>query len=449
MRLSLLEILEATGGGEVGGTQVGETFSTFHTDSREVKPGGVFFALRGQEMDGTEFVGDAIARGAAAVVVERKTEIPTGIVEVLVPDTWKALYALASHALRRVQPLVVAVTGSNGKTSTKEMIAAILAQHFNVLKTEGNLNTETGVPLTILSLEPHHSALVLEMGMQLPGDIGRLAALARPVIGVITNVGVVHIEFFKSREELARAKGELVAALPEEGLAVLNADNEFYPLLAQMTTARVAGFGSDHGEYRVEGFQPLEGGGSRFTVRGVDVQLTMGGRHQALNAAAALAAGDFAGVSVEAGAGALAGVTVEHRLQEVATPAGYWIIDDAYNASPESMLAAFDALAEGTARVPREGRLLAVLGEMRELGSLSDEAHRRVGQRAAEVFDAVCVVDGDRAKPMAQAAGGELVPDRGGAADWVRRNAASGDRVLIKASHGVHLDELVRELTAA
>ena len=449
MRLSLLEILEATGGGEVGGTQVGETFSTFHTDSREVKPGGVFFALRGHEMDGNEFVGDAIARGAAAVVAERKTEIPTGIVEVLVPDTWEALYALATHALRRVQPLVVAITGSNGKTSTKEMVAAILAQHFNVLKTEGNLNTETGVPLTILGLEPHHSALVLEMGMQRPGDIGRLARLARPVIGVVTNVGVVHIEFFRSREELARAKGELVAALPEEGLAVLNADNEFYPLLAQMTSARVASFGGDHGDYRVEGFHALEGGGSGFTVRGVDVRLTLAGRHQALNAAAALAAGDFAGVPLVVGAGALAGVTVEHRLQEVATAGGYSIIDDAYNASPESMLAAFDAVAEAGALAPRKGRLLAVLGEMRELGTLSEEAHRRVGQRAAEVFDAVCVVDGDRARPLAEAAGAELVPDRAGAADWVRRHATSGDRVLIKASHGVRLDELVKELTAS
>src|SRR5215510_13079870 len=159
MRLSLLEILEATGGGEVGGTQVGETFSTFHTDSREVQQGGLFFALRGAEKDGHDFVSDAIANGATAVVVERKTEIPTGIVEVVVPDTWEALYLLASLALRRVQPLVVAVTGSNGKTSTKEMLAAVLGQRFNVLRTRGNLNTETGVPLTILALEPQHSAL--------------------------------------------------------------------------------------------------------------------------------------------------------------------------------------------------------------------------------------------------------------------------------------------------
>src|SRR5881397_1472809 len=401
MRLSLLEILEATGGGEVGGTQVGETFSTFHTDSREVKTGGVFFALRGQEMDGAEFVNDAIARGAAGVVVQRKTDIPSGIVEVLVPDTWSALYALASHALRRVQLLVVAVTGSNGKTSTKEMIAAILAQHFNVHKTEGNLNTETGVPLTILSLESHHSALVLEMGMQRPGDIGRLAGLAKPAIGVITNVGIVHIEFFNSREELARAKGELVAALPEEGLAVLNADNEFFPLLAQMTPARVASFGEHAGDYQVEGFAAQPEGGSRFTVQGVEVRLSLDGRHQALNAAAALAAGDFAGVPVEIGAAALADVNVAHRLQEIATPAGYTIVDDAYNASPESMFAAIQVVADK----PRSGRLLAVLGEMRELGPLAEAAHRRVGERAREVFDAVCVVEGANARPLADAAG--------------------------------------------
>ncbi|HET7421569.1 MAG TPA: UDP-N-acetylmuramoyl-tripeptide--D-alanyl-D-alanine ligase [Candidatus Dormibacteraeota bacterium] len=445
MRLSLLEILEVTGGGEVGGTQVGETFSTFHTDSREVKPGGVFFALRGAEMDGHRFVGDAIARGAAAVVVQHRQEIPAGIVEVVVPDTWAALYALAAHALRRVQPLVVGVTGSNGKTSTKEMLAAVLSQHFNVLRTQGNLNTETGVPLTMLSLEPHHSALVLEMGLQHAGDIAKLAALAKPVIGIVTNVGVVHIEFFASHEELARAKGELVAALPEAGLAVLNADNEFYPLLVQMTSARVASFGQERGDYRVEGFEPASGGGARFTVRGMEVRLALDGRHQALNAAAALAAGEFAGVPLEAGAEALAGVRVDHRLQELPAAAGYVVIDDAYNASPESMLAAFETLATG----PRPGRLLAVLGEMRELGSISDEAHRRVGARAAEVFDAVAVVDGERARPMAEAAGAQVVPDREAAAQWVRENAKPGDRVLVKASHGVRLDELVKELTSS
>ena len=444
MRLSLLEILEATGGGEVGGTQVGETFTTFHTDSRQVTQGGLFFALRGAEKDGHEFIADAVSRGAAAVVVERKAPIAPGVVEVVVSDTWNALFALAAHALRRVQPLVVAVTGSNGKTSTKEMVAAILGRHFNVLRTKGNLNTETGVPLTILSLEPHHSALVLELGMQRAGDINRLAALARPVIGIVTNIGVVHMEFFSSLPELARAKGELVAALPEAGLAILNADGEFFPLLAQMTSARVASFGHEHGDYRVEGYEAMSGGGSRFSIRDVEVRLALDGRHQAVNAAAALAAGEFAGVPLAAGAESLAEVRVEHRLQEVAAAGGYSIIDDAYNASPESMLAAFETVASG----PRPARLLAVLGEMRELGSLSKEQHRRIGERAGQIFSKVAVVQGEHARAMAESAGAEIVPDRAAAAAWVRSNAQPGDRVLIKASHGVRLDELVQELAA-
>lgn len=443
MRLTLLEILEATGGGEVGGTQVGNTYTTYHTDSREVKPGGVFFALRGAEMDGHRFISDAISRGATCVVVQRRMDIPTGIAEVMVPDTWTALFALASYVLERVKPLVVAVTGSNGKTSTKEMVAAILDRHFKVHRTQGNLNTETGMPLTLLTLEPDHTALVLEMGMQQPGDIGRLAALAKPSVGIITNVGVVHIEFFKSREQLAMAKGELVAALPEDGLAVLNADNEFFPLLARMTSARIATFGDDNGDYRVWGYRVLPDGGSEFSVKGVAVRLAMEGRHQAVNAAAALAACEFAGVPLSDGAAALAGVAVEHRLQELTTPAGYSVIDDAYNASPESMLAAFEAL-QGS---PRRGRLLGVLGEMRELGGLAEESHRKVGERAAETFYAVCVIESDLGRILAESAGAELVPDRGAAVDWVRRNAHPGDRVLVKASHGVHLDEVVQELT--
>src|ERR1700686_1648938 len=227
MRLSLLEILEATGGGEVGGTQVGNVFSTFHTDSRQVVQGGVFFALRGAEMDGHRFVDDAIRRGAAAVGVERRREIPPGIAEILGRDSWAALYSLPSNTLQRVKPLVVAVTGSNGKTSTKELTAAILATRFDVLRTTGNLNTETGVPMTILALEAQHTALVLEMGMQHAGDIARLVSLARPSIGVITNIGVVHMEFFSPREDLPRAKGELVAGLSEEGAPVLTAANQF------------------------------------------------------------------------------------------------------------------------------------------------------------------------------------------------------------------------------
>ncbi len=443
MRLTLLELLEATNGGQIGGTQVGNAFSTFHTDSRDVVTGGVFFALRGAETDGHLFVEDAIARGAGAVVVERRGRPTHGVVQVVVQDCWDALYAVARFALERVRPQVAAVTGSNGKTSTKEMLAAALGHRYRVLRNMGNLNTETGVPLTILKLEPEHTALVLEMGMQRAGDIRRLVSLARPSIGIITNIGSVHMEFFGAREELARAKGELVAGLPESGRGILNADDHFFDLLASMSAARVTSFGVASGDYRAERYHLLPGGGCSFTVGGVEVRLGLEGRHQALNAAAALAAAEFAGVPLADGAKALAGVAVGHRLQEIALAAGYSVVDDSYNASPESMLAAFATMEER----PRQGRLVALLGEMRELGALADESHRRVGLRAAEVFDVVGVVDSPNGRILATAAGAQIVPGKEAAADWVRANALAGDRVLIKGSHGLQLDEVVDELS--
>jgi UDP-N-acetylmuramoyl-tripeptide--D-alanyl-D-alanine ligase len=443
MRLTLLEILGATGGGQVGGTFVGNAFSTFHTDSREVVPGGVFFALKGAELDGHDFVPDAIERGAGVLIVERRMESAPGVGQVLVSDTWAALNALAAYARDRVRPLVVAITGSNGKTSTKEMVAAVLARGHKVLRTSGNLNTETGVPLTMLRLEADHTALVLEMGLQKPGDIGRLVELAQPSIGIVTNIGIVHIEFFASQDALAASKGELVAGLPESGLAVLNADDKYFETLSGMTPAGIASFGFTNGDYRAENYHSLPDGGSTFSVQGVLVRLGVDGRHQALNALAALAAGDFAGIALEDGGEALSQVEVDHRLQEIPSPAGFVVVDDAYNASPESMLAAFAAMSER----PHTGRLLAVLGEMRELGALAEESHRTVGRRAAEVFDAVCVVGGGSAGILAESAGAELVPDRGAAVAWVRTNARQGDRVLVKGSHGVRLDEVVTELT--
>jgi UDP-N-acetylmuramoyl-tripeptide--D-alanyl-D-alanine ligase len=443
VRLTLLEILGATGGGQIGGTFVGNAFSTFHADSREVVEGGVFFALKGAELDGHEFVPDAIARGAGLLVVERRMESVPGVGQVLVPDTWNALFDLARFTADRVQPLVAAVTGSNGKTSTKEMVAAALGRRFNVLNTSGNLNTETGVPLTMLRLEREHTALVLEMGMQRPGDIAKLVGVAQPSIGIITNIGIVHIEFFASQDELAASKGELVKGLPESGLAVLNADDKYFDQLAGMTPAGVSSFGFARGDYRAENYSALPEGGSTFTVRGIEVRLGLEGRHQALNAVAALAAADFAGVPLEVGAESLAEVAVDHRLQEIKAPGGFIVVDDAYNASPESMLAAFAAMSDR----PRRGRLLAVLGEMRELGGLAEESHRVVGLHAAKVFDAVCVIDGGRARILAEAAGAEIVPNRAEAVLWVRRNAAEGDRVLVKGSHGIRLDEVVKELT--
>ena len=445
MRLTILEILEATKGGHIGGTLTGNSFGTFHTDSREVVPGGVFFALKGAEMDGHEFVQGAIERGAGAVVVEHKVDQAHGVAQVLVPNAWDALYALAASVLQRVHPYVVGVTGSNGKTSTKEMIAAVLEDKYRVHRTVGNLNTETGVPMTILGLEPDDTALVLEMGLQRVGDIARLVALARPRIGVITNIGSVHLEFFESSEMLAREKGALVAGLPKFGTAVLNADDAFFGLLKKMSPARVVSFGLGSGDYHGTDYSLRPEGGCGFRVSGVDVQLALEGRHVVKNALAALAVGECAGVTLRRGAAALSSVrAVDHRLQEVVAPSGVVIIDDSYNASPESMLAAFEVVADRPAR----GRKIALLGEMRELGSSASDQHVLVGRRAKEVFDLVSVIDSPHGRLLAEAAGGQLVADRVAARDWVLAHVRPHDTLLVKASHGLRLDELVKELLA-
>jgi UDP-N-acetylmuramoyl-tripeptide--D-alanyl-D-alanine ligase len=444
VRLSLAQVLEATGGrppAAAGGVE----FTGYHTDSREVAAGSLFFALRGAATDGHAFVADAVARGAAGVVVDRPVEVPGPLVVVRVADTWRALYDLAGWVLDRLAPAVVAITGSNGKTSTKEMVAAVLGVRHRVLKTAGNLNTETGLPLTLLGLSPADQVAVLEMGMQGPGEIARLAALARPSVGVVTGVGSVHAEYFPDGlDGIARAKGELLEALPANGLAALNAEDAYFPVLSARSPAPVVGYGFSAGDLRGEGYRPLASGGSELFVEGVRVRVGPSGRHQALNALAALAVGRFLGVPVAHGAPALRSVTVKHRLEEHRFPSGYVLVDDSYNASPESMLAAFETLSER----PRQGRLLALLGEMRELGPLAPEAHERIGRRARELFDRVAVVDVGEGRRLAEAAGAELVPDREAGAAWVRNATGPGDVVLVKGSHGVALHEVVAQLVA-
>ncbi len=443
MRLSLAEVIRATGGRPVGGPSE-VTFSSYHTDSRMVEPGGLFIALKGAEADGHTFCGDAIARGAAGLLVDRAAG-PSGVAVIQVEDTWKALFGLAGHVLRQVSPLVVGVTGSNGKTSTKEMTAAVLGRRHRVLKSEGNLNTETGLPLTLMRLEKQHTAAVLEMGMQSPGEIARLAELSRPKVGIVTMVGTVHLEYFDSTEALARAKGELVAALPEDGLAVLNAEDGWFDLLRGISRAPVSSFGLTSGDLRATSYRARPEGGSVITVDGVQVVVGLDGRHQARNALAALTAGCYAGVSLVEAAGALADLRVEQRLETLRACAGYTLVDDSYNASPESMLAAFELLADR----PRSGRLLALLGEMRELGALAPAAHESIGRRARDVFACIGVVDTGHGRLLAEAARAELLPDLPAAVKWVKAQARPGDVLLVKASHGVGLHQIVQTLLRA
>ncbi|HEV2952866.1 MAG TPA: UDP-N-acetylmuramoyl-tripeptide--D-alanyl-D-alanine ligase [Candidatus Dormibacteraeota bacterium] len=440
--IALAEVVAATGGVI---TDPGVAmFTSFHTDSREVKAGGLFFALRGAEMDGHRFVPDAVARGAGGVVVSGPVDAGAAVA-IRVEDTWAALYSLARLRLQAAAPLVVGVTGSNGKTSTKEMAAAVLGVRYQVLKTEGNLNTETGVPLTLLRLEPGlHTAAVIEMGMQGPGEIARLADLARPQIGVVTMIGQVHLEHFPDQNSLAAAKGELIEALPPDGLAVLPADDPYRGFLAALSRARSISVGLGTGDLRGEGYRAIADG-CEFQVGRQIVTLPLAGRHQARNALAALAVGQFADVSLAAGAAALRTVEVPGRFAIRTTREGWRIVDDTYNASPESMLAAFETVAEMT----RTGQLLAVLGEMRELGPRGPAEHQRVGVAAAASFAKICVIDVGLGSSLAEAAGADLVPDLAAASHWVRTNARSGDVVLIKGSHGLALEQLVARVTGS
>lgn len=446
MQLTVGEVAEAIGGRLEGDPD--RTVTSWHTDSRLVVPGGAFFALRGAETDGHGFLEAARAKGAALLVVERSPAV-TGAAVVQVGDTWEALFGLARHALERVHPTVVGITGSNGKTSTKELCAAALAVRHKVHRTAGNLNTETGVPLTLLALEPGHEVVVLEMGMQRAGEIARLATLARPAVGVVTSIGWVHAENFPDgRDGIARAKAELLEALPPDGLAVINGDDAFCDRLAARSPAPVAryGFGEgvDPAGLRGEDFRQFPEGGVGFTVQGRTVRLRLEGRHQAQNALAALVVARRLGVGLTEAAAALSGVEAPHRLQRHSMEGGWTLVDDAYNASPESMRAAFRTV-QG---MDRAGRLLAVLGEMRELGVEAEARHREIGAAAGAVFDRIAVVDLGLGRTLAGAAGADLVPDREEAAAWVRRHARPGDLVLVKASHGLALDQLTEALLA-
>jgi UDP-N-acetylmuramoyl-tripeptide--D-alanyl-D-alanine ligase len=251
----------------------------------------------------------------------------------------------------------------------------------------------------------------------------------------------VHLEYFGTQAAIAEEKGRLVEALPADGLAVLNADDAFTSRLREKTNAHVETFGVEAGDLRVEDYRAGADGSATCKVAGSSVRLRMGGRHQATNAAAALLVGRFAGVSIADGAAQLSQVEVPHRLQRVRLWDGVELIDDAYNASPESMLAAFDAVADLNAQ-----RRLAVLGEMRELGPAAEPAHVAVGKRAAEVFDEVCVVDVGNGRTLAESAGAFLAPDKQAAVDWVRQRAKPGSVVLVKASRGVALDQVVDAL---
>jgi UDP-N-acetylmuramoyl-tripeptide--D-alanyl-D-alanine ligase len=435
-------------------------------DSRLVAPGQLFAALAGDRTDGHRFLDQAVERGAAALLVARAPgadglERLGDVSVVQVPDVLVGLGAIATGWRSRFDPLVIGVTGSIAKTSTKEAIVTVVGAAMPTLRNEGNQNNEIGLPLTLLRLGPEHRAAVLEMGMWAGGEIADLARMAKPEIGVVTAVAGVHLSRMGTLAAIEKAKAELVEALPSDGVAVLNQDDRRVRRMADKTAARILGYGFS-GDADVTADEVTSAGfhGMRFTLRLPPIG---GGRPQRLpatipslgrlsvhNALAAAAVGHAAGISGSSIVEALAaGWSAPHR-GEVHRVGGVTIIDDAYNASPPSVVAALDLLAG----LP--GRRVAVLGEMLELGRGSVGGHRDVGTAAAATSDLLVVV-GAGARPIAvgaREAGLDPsriieVRDREAALDLLRKRLRSGDVVLVKASRGVELDRLVEALIAS
>lgn len=451
------ELARMSGGnlrGPAGGGSVAVRRVT--TDSREAGPGDLFVALRGERFDGHGFVAQALERGASAAMVSRVAAAPGAPLApmIFVDDTLTGLQTMARE-YRGARPVqTVAVAGSNGKTGTKEMVAAVLGVKYAVLKNRGNLNNHIGVPLSLLQLEHRHQLGVFEVGTNHPGELIPLLQMVRPMAGVITVIGEEHLEFFRDLEGVAREEGTLAEVLPTEGLLVLNADDPWSPAIAKRCRARIATFGlSRAADYRGLAVE-VSAGGTRFKAACPgserDVNLQLLGRHQVANALAALAIGDFFGVDPEGAVFALEAVAPgKMRMERKVTPGGVLLVNDAYNANPSSVRAALQAMAD----ISITGRRFAVLGEMRELGEAAGEGHRAVGRFVAERrFDFLLVV-GEGAEAIAEGAqeGGAPPPhvERCAgpteAAAFLAANAGRGDAVLLKASRGVALERIENE----
>jgi UDP-N-acetylmuramoyl-tripeptide--D-alanyl-D-alanine ligase len=458
--IRLEDLLAATGGRLLGPTSV-TSFATAAVDSRQVHPGSCFVALRGERVDGHRFAAEAVRAGAAALILERPVPLPEGIdvAVVLTPDPLRALQDLAAWWRARSAVRVVGVTGSTGKTIAKEIIADVLARTRNTLRNEGNLNSETGLPMTLLRLEPEHEVAVLEMSMYTEGEIARLAEIARPEVGVVLSVHPTHLERAGSLEAIARAKAELPASLPRDGLAVLNADDPRVAAMRSVTSATVRTFGLGPADVQATDLDSRGVEGISFTLRSPmgtrRIQSGNRGRHLVPHALAAVTVAEHFEVPLDEVAAALAvGSGAPHRMALGEAQGGARVIDDTYNASPVSVLAALEFLAETPVSPGR--RRLAVLGDMLELGSDEEELHRAVGRRAGAIVDGLVVV-GERARWIAEgarAAGLQHVAsarDADDALPVVDRELSPrlGDLLLVKGSRGIELDRLVAALTGS
>ncbi|MGD0293491.1 MAG: UDP-N-acetylmuramoyl-tripeptide--D-alanyl-D-alanine ligase [Terracidiphilus sp.] len=461
MKLTLAEaaigagaVLEASASVANAGALVTRGYSI---DSRTVAEGELFFAVRGERHDGHDFVAAAIERGALAAVVSRArvATLPDAALAaplLITEDPLVALQALAAHVRRQWGKRVVAVTGSAGKTTTKEAIAAALGAKFNVFKSQGNLNNSFGLPLQLLRLEPEHEFAVIEMGMNHPGEIAALARIAAPDWGVITNVGTAHVENFADGQAgIARAKFELVDALPDNGVVFLNCDDPYVSQFGRDFHGRVVYFGAGPcaNPRLLETSEDPAGLHARYRAGESEGLLTLNllGTHNAMNVLAGLAVALEAGVDLEAAAVALQSLTAGDKRGEVIQIAGATILNDCYNSNPEALRSMIRTLAARPAK-----RRILVAGEMLEMGEHGPALHAEAGRAAAEAgLDLVVGVQGNAGHLAAAACAGGVaalfLPDADAAGHWLRQNLRKGDVVLVKGSRGVHLERTFEALT--
>src|SRR5512133_842944 len=422
------------------------------TDSRMIKRGELFVALRGENFDGHNFVEAIAIAGAAGAIVNSnwKGKVPENFALIRVKDTLLAYQQLAANYRKSLKLNVVAITGSNGKTSTKDFAAAVLARRFRVTKTEGNFNNHVGLPRTILEATSEDEVAVWEIGMNHPGEIAALSKIAAPDAAIITNIGVAHIEFMGSREAIAAEKGALAEAIETQGTVILNADDPFSEGIAARTRAKVVFAGTTGGAVRaIEIRQSADG--SEFTiVEGAHrcrAQLPVAGLHMVQNALLAIAAGRAFGLSIEECAAGLAAAPLTKARLQIKEIGGVQFLDDSYNANTDSMKAALRTLVE----LDTEGKRIAVLGEMRELGAESERGHREVGEAAATLGVDQLITIGNVAELIAEGArtaGLDKVSSARSTTEAARllgEIAEPGDFVLIKGSRAARTEEVIEQ----
>ncbi len=445
MKLPLSRVAEfVSATGEFDHKAIAQAYSI---DSRTIRPGQLFFAVKGERMDGHDFVQQALEKGAVGAVVRKdqlaRYAVKTGLLAV--PDTLVALQTLGAAVRRLWGKPLIGVTGSTGKTTTKEAIAHVLSSRFRVLKSEGNFNNHFGLPLMLLKIEPEHEAAVIEMGMSHRGEIAALAKIAQPEIGVVTNVAPVHLEFFKSVAEIARAKYELIESLPTGGTAILNADDEYVSQFGRDFHGKVVCYGRHlSADIRAENIESRGAAGSVFDIvidgRRERATLPLVGTHNIYNALAAVATGMERGLSLAESVGALATLAPADKRGAVVQVGNITVINDCYNSNPTAL----DAMVDTLAAMPAKRRIV-VAGEMLELGPSGEQLHRRSGEHIAKKGIDILVGVRGLAQPMVEAAGragirAEFVATPEEAGEWLVRETRDGDVVLLKASRGVKLE---------